>query len=96
MNDRFSLDALDQDGEPSPFAVTHGGTSYRLADPRTLSWRAIAALGTGDLARDTAVLLGDRAAEFTRFPLPRWKFDRMTSAWRRHYGLGEARASSIC
>ncbi len=92
----FDLDALDREDALPPFTVSHGGAMYVLASPRRMLWRNILALGTGSPEQDLAVLLGEHVGEFSHHPLPRWKLDMLLAAWRRHYGLGEAVASSTC
>lgn len=92
----LDLDALERDGAPGSFTITHGGEQYALADPQELDWRQIDRLGTVSMDQDLRTVLGDQYEQFARTPLPGWKLDKLIAAWREHYGLdqGEADASS--
>jgi hypothetical protein len=48
----LDLDALELEGRPGPFTVTHGGRSYELVDAAAIDYREL-------LAGQRAYLAGD-------------------------------------
>ncbi|WP_224284903.1 hypothetical protein [Streptomyces sp. LS1784] len=96
----FNLDAVQAAAELRPFVVQHAGRRWTLVHMDTLdAFDLLAAADHGDAAaarRIFALALGDDWDDFRSHPMPRYKLDRMFTAYQKHCGLkqGEGPAST--
>ncbi len=96
----FNLDDLEREGEQvEPFQFIHDKRVYELSDPHEKDWQELIVVLNNPLLFLRLVLReGDKDAFFEN-PMPAWKLNALTRAYRAHYGLpsdpGESGGLSI-
>lgn len=86
----FNLDAIEYDGDLSPFRVHYAGRRWTLTNMQQLdTWEVIEAARGGDItvvAGSLKLALGDQWEDFHKIGLPQWKLMPLFRAWKKHSG----------
>jgi hypothetical protein len=94
----FDLDALEREGRPEPFAFIHNNRQFILQDPQEQDWQQLLVVMSNPVLFLRLLLRAEDKDAFFENPMPTWKLNALTRAFREHYGLpslGEAEGLSV-